>query len=171
MAAKKKAAKKKVAKNKVGRPGAFRPEFSEQAYKLTLLGATDKELGDFFNVSEQTINAWKKRYPEFLESTTRGKQIADANVAERFYRRAMGYTHPEEKIFQHNGRVIRAETTKHYPPDTQAASLWLRNRQPDKWRDKQDIDHGASNSLVDLMREIAGSTGVLDKARERSSNG
>ena len=33
---------------------------------------------------------------------------------------------------------------EHYPPDTTAASLWLRNRQPNKWRDKREIDHGGS---------------------------
>jgi hypothetical protein len=31
---------------------------------------------------------------------------------------------------------VYAEYTEHYPPDTGAASLWLRNRQPEKWRDK-----------------------------------
>ena len=31
--------------------------------------------------------------------------------------------------------------TSHYPPDTQAASLWLRNRQPAKWRDRQEVNH------------------------------
>lgn len=46
--------------------------------KLCLLGATDKELGDFFNVTEQTINNWKKDFPSFFESIKRGKIDADA---------------------------------------------------------------------------------------------
>lgn len=155
-AAKKKVTKKKAAgkkqpaatqqtKNKGGRPSDYKAEYAQQAYKLCLLKATDEDLAGFFGVQEQTINNWKKTQPGFLESITRGKTVADAEVATKLRERAMGYTHPEEKIFCQDGHVIRAETLKHYPPDTQAASLWLRNRQPDKWRDKVDHEHGGPN--------------------------
>jgi hypothetical protein len=36
---------------------------------------------------------------------------------------------------------VYAPYTEHYPPETQAASLWLRNRQPAKWRDRQEVNH------------------------------
>jgi hypothetical protein len=65
--------------------------------------------------------------------------VADSQVAEKLFQRGMGYTHDEEKIFLYEGQPVRVQTKKHYPPDTQAASLWLRNRQPDKWRDRTDI--------------------------------
>ena len=51
-----------------GRPSKYKKEYAEQAYKFCLLGATDARLGEFFGVSEQTINAWKDAHPEFLES-------------------------------------------------------------------------------------------------------
>lgn len=124
-----------------GRPTRYRAEYAEQAYKLCLLGATDAEMADFFNVRVTTIDNWKRRHREFMGSITRGKDQADADVAQKLLERAMGYSHPEEKIFQNGGEIIRAQTTKHYPPDTQAASLWLRNRQPSKWRDKVDHEH------------------------------
>jgi hypothetical protein len=127
-----------VKKNKGGRPSKYDEAFAEQAYKLCLLGATDAEMADFFGVEEKTLNNWKQAHPDFLQSITRGKQIADASVAEKLYERAKGYSHPEDKIFQYEGAPLIVPTTKHYPPDTQAASLWLRNRQPAKWRDKQD---------------------------------
>ncbi|MOA55620.1 hypothetical protein D3C78_1794470 [compost metagenome] len=38
-------------------------------------------------------------------------------------------------------QVVREEYVEHYPPDTPAASLWLRNRQPAKWRDKIQTEH------------------------------
>ena len=46
--------------NKQGRPTKYEEEYNEQAYKLCLLGATDKEIGDFFNVDERTINNWNR---------------------------------------------------------------------------------------------------------------
>jgi len=141
MANRKKAVPPKVTAAKTGRPTSYRPEYDEQAYKLCLLGATDGELADFFGVSEQTVNAWKVAQPSFLESTGAGKMAADASVAERLYKRALGYSHEAVKIFMPAGanEPVYAPYTEHYAPDTAAASLWLRNRQPKKWRDKQEV--------------------------------
>ena len=121
-----------------GRPTLYTEKMNDQAYKLCLLGATLEEIADFFGVVRQTIDNWQDAYPGFLDAITRGKTEADANVAGRLYERAMGYTHPEVHISTYEGEVIQTPITKHYPPDTQAASLWLRNRQPKKWRDRHE---------------------------------
>jgi hypothetical protein len=135
-----------------GRPSLYRKEFAEQAYKLCLLGATDEEIADFFGVVKQTVYDWRAAHPEFLDSITRGKIIADANVAERLYQRALGYSHEAVKIFMPAGasEPVYAPYTEHYPPDTQAASLWLRNRQPSKWRDKVEHDHTIRRDVREL---------------------
>ena len=144
----------------MGRPTEYRPDYADLAFKFCLLGATDKQLADFFEVSEQTINAWKKKHTKFLESIQRGKLKADAEIAESLYQRAKGYSHPEDKVFQYKGKPIVVPTTKHYPPDTQAASLWLRNRQPAKWRDKQELEHTTSGPVqVFVVTGIEGSPG------------
>ena len=134
--------------NPKGKTNKYKSEYAEQAYKLCLLGATDKEMADFFNVVESTINNWKRDHKDFLESITRGKMLADANVAEKLYSRACGYSHIAVKIFNNNGEIITKEYTEHYPPDTQAASFWLRNRQPPKWRDKVEVEHDGDIGLV-----------------------
>jgi len=126
--------------NKGGRRSNFKQEYCEQAYKLTLLGATDKELADFFHVKEQTVNNWKKRHKEFFESLKRGKELADSSVANRLYQRALGFEHDSEEIKVVDGMVERVPIRKIYAPDTTAAIFWLKNRQPAKWRDKQDVN-------------------------------
>lgn len=52
----------------MARPTKYQEAYAEQARKLCLLGYTDAELADFFEVSESTINKWKLDYPEFSES-------------------------------------------------------------------------------------------------------
>lgn len=124
-----------------GRKTLYDEVYNEQAYKLCLLGATDEELADFFQVHIDTIYEWKKVNIKFSEAVTRGKIIADAEVANSFYNRARGYDLPTEKIFQSEGSIIRADTITHYPADAGAALNWLKNRQPKKWRDKTDVEH------------------------------
>lgn len=128
-----------VVKHAGGRPTKYKPEYAEQARKLCLLGHTDVELAQFFEVSEDTINEWKKTYEEFSESIKKGKEFADVDVAESLYHRALGYSHPEVDIKIYAGEIIKTPIIKHYPPDTTAAIFWLKNRQKGKWRDKQEL--------------------------------
>ena len=135
-------AKPKAAK---GRPSDYKAEYAKQARKLCLLGSTDAEMADFFGTSEQTLNAWKIAHPEFLESIRSGKEIADADVAEKLLHRATGYSHKEDDIRVVNGVIVITPTIKHYPPDTPAAIHWLNNRQRTKWRSKIDNEVSGPN--------------------------
>jgi hypothetical protein len=120
----------------MGRPTSYKPEYAEQARKLCLLGSTDKELADFFEVAESTIHLWKKDQPDFSESIKAGKQQADAEVASKLFHRAVGYEHEDVHINCYEGQIIETPVTKHYPPETRAAIYWLNNRQKGKWREK-----------------------------------
>lgn len=125
-----------------GRPTKYKEEYTELAYNYCLLGATDSDLARFFDVEESTINNWKTNHPEFLESLKRGKQQADAQVAKSLFHRATGYSHPETKIATTDGQITDSkEFEKHYAPDPTAAIFWLKNRQPELWRDKQQTEH------------------------------
>ena len=134
---KKKVVKKPTKKN--GRPSKYKKEYNLQAMKLCLLGATDEKLANFFEVSVTTLNAWKREQPKFLSSIREGKEEADANVANALYNKAIGYSHKEVKVFNNQGEILTHEVDKHYPPDTGAAFIWLKNRS--NWKDKQEVEH------------------------------
>jgi hypothetical protein len=143
-----------------GRPTLYQPIYAEQTLKLCKLGADDAELANFFGVTETTINRWKHTHPDFCESLREGKNLADANVADRLYQRAMGYSHDAVKIVAdaNTGNDHSVMYTEHYPPDTTACIFWLKNRRSDRWRDRQEISHSGSIDLADK----------LAKARERA---
>ena len=132
----------------IGRPTEYKPEYDEQAYNYCLLGATDKQLAIFFDVSEQTINAWKHKHPSFLESLRRGKEIADARVAQALFSRATGYEHPEDDIKAVNGEIVITPTIKRYPPDPTSMIFWLKNRQPKLWRDKPESEGADGDGAI-----------------------
>jgi hypothetical protein len=145
-----------------GRPSKFKPDMVEQARKLALLGATDREMADFFEVAESTFYLWKLEHPELSEALKVGKEAADGRVEQSLYRRALGYSHDAVKIIQVGGEVVNAPYVEHYPPDTTAAIFWLKNRRPAEWRDRQELT-GAdgkdlipeANSETEIARRIA----------------
>lgn len=138
--------------SKGGRPSSYKPEYAEQAKKLARLGATDKEMADFFEVGEKTLNNWKQDYPEFLQSLKEGKLLADAEVSSKLFHRATGYEHEDTDIRVVAGQIVKTTLIKHYPPDTTACIFWLKNRQPDKWRDKQEQEQ--PTDLLDKVSEL-----------------
>lgn len=141
--------------NTGGRPTEYKEDYAKQSYKLCLLGATDKEMADFFGVAEQTLYVWKDKHKEFAESLTRGKIGADANIARSLYHRAKGYEHKETITATFQGKITDTmEVIKHYPPDTPAATLWLKNRQPAKWRDTQNIEIAGVNGGPLLIQAV-----------------
>lgn len=123
-----------------GRPTKYDPLYAERVYKLCLLGATEKQIADILGCSVRVIADWKQAHPDFLQAIARGRLEADAEIAHSLYHRALGYSHPAKKILQYEGVPVIVDYIEHYPPDTNAASLWLRNRQPTLWRDKPSPD-------------------------------
>lgn len=124
-----------------GRPTGYRPEYAELVSKLAAFGATDRQMADVLQVTEQTFNNWKQAHPEFFESLKIAKDKLDSDVNQSLYRRAMGYSHKAVKIFYDKdlGKCVEHEYVEHYPPDSTALIFWLKNRQPHQWRDKQEI--------------------------------
>lgn len=156
----------------MARPSAYQDAYAAQALKLCRLGAKDVELADFFGVSEQTINAWKQAHPDFLESLKAGKAFADAEVADRLFKRATGYEHEALKIVADakTGAEHVVPYIERYPPDTTAAIFWLKNRRPDLWRDVQGREHTGKDgaaiaiSVEEVERKRAVAKAMFDEA-------
>jgi hypothetical protein len=127
-----------------GRPSEYTEETAEQAQKLCLMGATDMELADFFEVSVRTIHRWKNSHEEFCHALKVGKEIADDRVERSMYQKAVGYAFVEQQAFrvkvpEGGEKVEVVDVERHAPADTTAGIFWLKNRRKDDWRDK--VDH------------------------------
>ena len=156
-------------KKRTGKATLFKPEYTKQVEELCRHGSTDRDLALFFKVSVNTIDNWKKRYPDFFLALLKGKQEADANVAEALYRNAIGSEYYENqpvklkrKIFDDTGKVIRSEEhlqvvplKKYSKPDTTAQIFHLKNRRPDFWRDVKKAEHEADADTPTTFRGMA----------------
>jgi len=143
---------------KMGRPTKYKEEYAEQARKLCLKGFTDKDLAEFFEVEEKTINNWKRDQPDFLHAIKSGKQYSDDAIVNSLYHKALGYSLTEEKEEESEDGFKKVKTIKQVAGDTTAMIFWLKNRQPETWRDKQNIEHsGTVSDLSDdeINRKLA----------------
>lgn len=155
----------------MGRTSSYKPEYAVQAAKLCKLGATDREMADFFGVAESTLNLWKLEHEAFSESLKLAKGEADARVEKSLYRRALGYSHDAVKIFSGPKGVTEVPYTEHYPPDTTACIFWLKNRKPGEWRDKIDIDDGINRDRVTKLLELVeGRLGELEAPSKKPAD-
>lgn len=151
------------------RPKEYMPHHHKAlAYKLALLGCCDEEIAVVFGISDETFRTWKKTYADFLGTLNDGRDIADANVSVSLYKRACGYEIEQVKIFcdkEGNETIIPYQV--HIPPDTKAATIWLKNR-------RRNIKHADSLKWIDSNQtELTGPNGMPlypDQTEKAKSN-
>lgn len=117
------------------------------------MGATDMDLAEFFGVARRTILRWQVQHQGFCHSLKAGKTELDERVERSLYHRAVGYTFEAEEVFQFQGEIVRAKVEKHVPPDTTSMIFWLKNRKPEQWRDKIDMDVKGDQNIT-ITREV-----------------
>lgn len=126
---------------KIGAPTKFNQNLTVKILELAEKGKTDLEIAEAIGVCEKTINNWKHKHPDFLQSLRESKSVADDLVEVALFRRAVGYKTKSFQDIEMHGNVIRLHGEKEFPPDTQAAQFWLQNRKPDQWKQKQAVEH------------------------------
>lgn len=123
-----------------GRKELYKPEYAKEAFGYSLLGATDTQLAELFNVSEASITRWKKAHKEFMNALIAGKTKADAKVTVSLYNKATGYERDEEEIKIIDNEIVRVPVKRYYAPDGRSAEYWLNNRQRSVFRAKHVED-------------------------------
>ena len=153
-----------------GRPTKYLPIYNKQAYELCLCGYLDEDLARFFDVHTDTINEWKKVYPQFKASIRKGKDPANALVAKSLFKNAVGFK-TTEITFEKQDTKERLEATpdgeitgnpeykkkvviKEIAGDFRAQAFFLKNRVPDYWRDKQEIDHTSQGEKIGTVPPV-----------------
>ena len=126
-------------KGRVGRPSGYKPAYAELARRMVRAGATRETLWTTFGIGHETFSQWCQRYPEFKAAIKEERWVADEQVAAALFKKATGYTRKVVKAMQHNGVPVLAEYEEQVAPDTAAAFIWLKNRQPEIWKDRHEV--------------------------------
>lgn len=126
---------------------------------LTLLegwardGLTDEQIAHNMNINTSTLYNYKKQYLEISEALKKGKEIVDYEVENSLLKKALGYTKTLKKQKVTNlGDIVDYKEEVYISPDTTAMIFWLKNRKPDKWREK--VVDNTNEEAINNSREI-----------------
>lgn len=128
-------------------------------------GLTDEQIAHNMGIAYSTLKNWKDKHMAILAALKKGKEVVDLQVENALLKRALEYEYEEVKEKYELGDLTeRTVTKKQVIPDTTAQIFWLKNRKPEKWRDKQEVeDNTALGKLDEILK------GVKDNAHNIKS--
>jgi len=116
-------------------------------------GLSEQQIAKNLNIAYSTFNVYKEKYPEFSEALKRTKEVADREVENSLFKRAMGYEYTETTYERIENMVVEPDGSikmepgtkiktviKQVAPDVTAQIFWLKNRKPAEWRDKREVN-------------------------------
>jgi phage terminase len=118
-------------------------------------GLTDEQIFKNLGISKDTFYKYKDKYTDFSDALKKGKEVADIEVENALFKRAIGYKYKEviKEVKEIDGKksTYVKEVIKEMPGDVAAQIFWLKNRKSSKWKDKQDIDIEDNNVSITIQ--------------------
>lgn len=122
-------------------------------------------------IVSSTFYQWQTRFPELTEALKKGKAPVDTQVENALLKRALGYSYTEtitdfelidtgtvdddgKPIMEKKIKNVRS-VKKEVAPDVGAAAFWLKNRRPDRWREKREEQIQVTSADYSLLDEVA----------------
>lgn len=112
-------------------------------------GLTDEQIAQNIGIGKTTYYRWIEQFGEIRDALKRGKAPVDLQVENALLKKALGFTVTVKKPIKlrtkkqlkdkgtiEEERIEYADEEVYIPPETAAQIFWLKNRRPDKWRDK-----------------------------------
>lgn len=115
-------------------------------------GLIDQQIAHNMGIAYSTFRDWVDKFPALSASLKKGKAPVDLEVENALLNSAKGYTTKVKKPIKvktkkqlagkgtiEEEHIEFVDEEVYIPPNTAAQIFWLKNRRPDKWREKQDV--------------------------------
>lgn len=137
-------------KSQIARPAeTWRPEYAITIEKLALAGFSPERIAETIGVRPTCMTKWLESNQSAIRAWRKGTAHAAGDAAKALLHRATGYSHPDEQLFydRETGTVVRAQTTKHYPPQTEAGLAILRQHVRGEWKPQHQHELSGPNGM------------------------
>jgi len=124
----------------------YSEELIEKLCKHLKQGATITSTCQAIGISRETFYDWMKKKPDVSDTIKKAMAIPDQKVENALYKSAiMGHRYTEKEykgvaVGEKVKMILVKKVRKFIPPNVTAQIFYLKNKQPDEWKDRQDID-------------------------------
>lgn len=126
-------------------------------------GLSNEQIAHNIGITAKTLCEWQNRFSEFRNAIKKGKEVVDREVENAMLKRALGYEYDEvtqEPVTDKDTGVtemrVTKRVTKQIVPDVTAQIFWLKNRKPEAFRDKRDVELSGSVDLGSIIEKARG---------------
>ena len=127
-------------------------------------GLSNEQIAHNIGINKDTLYEWQKRFSDFSDALKKGKEVVDREVENAMLKRALGYDYEEvvqrpvvidKETGETEMRVVQ-RVNKHVAPDVTAQIFWLKNRKPEEFRDKRDVELSGNVDLGAIIERARG---------------
>ena len=141
--------------------GKYRDWITEEGLSLiegyAREGLTDEQIAAKIGINAATLYTWENRFDEIRKAIKKGKAPVDAAVEAALFKSTQGFTVTLKKPMKlrkkgGNEVVEYVNEEVYFPPQVSAQIFWLKNRRPDRWKDKPEdaIDGDPVKVIIDV---------------------
>lgn len=130
------------------------PQIASEILETTNL--SPKQLAKAWGVHQCTVERWRREYPELDQAIRGALDNRDVSRAEQaLLKVALGYDYwevhrvPDPNNAEHT--VVIKKIKKHQTPNVAALIFFLKNRSPERWVDKQVVEGGVAEELIQRL--------------------
>ena len=117
-------------------------------------GLTYEQIANNMGIGLTTLKEWRKKETTIQTAIKKGKEVADYEVENALFKRALGYTITiNEQKLDKDGCIHDLKRDVHIPGDTTAQIFWLKNRKKEQWREKQEYINEEGFAKLDKLLE------------------
>lgn len=146
---------------KPGRPPLYTDDILPRVEELASKGLGNKEIAKALGIHDKTFYDWRDKYPQFLHSVKKYRGLADIQVENALFKSAIGFNFVEVKKERRKlgkddeGKdiyklVITEKIKKHIPGVSAAQIFYLKNRMPERYKDKIETQISLSDDISSI---------------------
>jgi hypothetical protein len=118
-------------------------------------GATEDEICTALGIAKSTFYEYKNKYSELSNALRAGRQSVVLDIKAALLKKAVGFEYEEKRGVKKGGELVTTEVYKRYsPPDPTAATMLLRNYDPE-WRDKDAATTDFKQQELEIKKALA----------------
>lgn len=132
-------------------------------------GLSDEQIAKNMQISYSTFKEWKNKYSAISAVLKKTKEVVDREVENALFKSANGYdvteTVEERRFNKKTGEyemVVTKKTVRHIPPSNTAQIFWLKNRKPEEWREKREVEENDPMMLKKAIDLLSGISSVIE---------